>query len=177
MSLAVTSSVEWIVESTMAAEIALWIIAFVFVVVGMAGLVFPILPGSPLLFAGLFMAAWAEDFAHVGTGTLVLLGGMALLTYGVDFAASAFGAKRFGASHRAGFCSTLGVVVGLFFGLGGVIIGPFAGAVIGELSVRRDLQAAGRAGIGATIGLALGAAAKLALAFAMLGVFLMVRFL
>ncbi len=163
-------------EITVAAQIALWILAFVFALVGMAGLVFPALPGAPLLFTGLFMAAWADGFAHVGTWALVLLGIMALLTYVVDFAASAVGAKKFGASRRAMIGAVVGAVVGLFFGLVGVIIGPFIGAVIGELSVRLDLEAASRAGFGATIGLALGAAAKLAVAFAMLGIFLIFRF-
>ncbi len=163
-------------EITLAAQIGLWILAVLFTLVGVSGLVFPALPGAPLLFTGLFMAAWADGFAHVGTGALVLLGAMALLTYVVDFAASAVGARKFGASRRAMIGAVVGAVVGLFFGLVGVIIGPFIGAVIGELSVRLDLEAASRAGFGATIGLALGAAAKLALAFAMLGTFLIFRF-
>ncbi len=163
-------------EITLAAQIALWILAFLFTLVGVSGLVFPALPGAPVLFAGLFMAAWADGFAHVGTGALILLGVMALMTYVVDFAASAMGAKKFGASRRAVIGAVIGAVAGLFFGLVGVIIGPFIGAVIGELSLRLDFEAASRAGIGATIGLALGAAAKLALAFAMLGTFLIFRF-
>lgn len=163
-------------EMTTAAQIALWIIALLFMLTGLSGIVFPVLPGAPLLFAGLFLAAWADGFTHVGTWGLILLGAMALFTYVVDFAASAFGAKKFGASHRAVIGAALGAVVGIFFGLVGVIVGPFAGAVIGELSVRRDLEAASRAGVGATVGLALGAAAKLALAFAMLGTFLVFRF-
>jgi len=69
----------------------------------------------------------------------------------------------------------LGAVVGLFFGIPGVLLGPFAGAALGELSIGADVRAAGRAGIGATIGLALGAAAKMALALAMLGIFATMR--
>ena len=164
-------------EITMAAQIALWIMAVLFSLVGLSGLVFPALPGAPLLFTGLFLAAWADGFAHVGKWALLLLGAMALLTYVVDFAASALGAQKFGASRRAVIGAAIGAVVGIFFGLVGVIVGPFFGAVIGELSVRRDLEAASRAGVGATIGLALGAAAKLALAFAMVGIFLIFRFL
>ena len=53
------------------------------------------------LTAGLLLAAWAEDFQHVGTWTLAVIGGLALLTYAVDFIAGAVGAKRFGASPRA----------------------------------------------------------------------------
>ena len=86
------------------------------------------------------------------------------------------GAKRFGASPRAVTGALIGGVVGLFFGLPGVLLGPFAGAVIGELSVRSDLNAATRAGFGAALGLLVAAVAKIALAFTMIGVFLVVRF-
>ena len=158
-------------------EILLWIVAIILVLAGMAGLLFPILPGAPILFAGLFLAAWAEGFEHVGTGTLVVLGIMALLMYVLDFLAGAFGAKRFGASNRAIIGATLGAIIGIFFGIPGVLLGPFIGAVLGELTAQSDLKTAGRAGIGATVGLALGAAAKLALAFAMVGTFVVMRFL
>ena len=144
---------------------------------GFAGLALPALPGAPLLFAGLFCIAWAEDFAFVGTGTLVILGILAALTYAVDLIAGAFGVRRFGASSRAMLGATFGAIVGLFFGFIGIVIGPFIGAGIGELSTGRDLRAAGRAGIGATIGLVIGVAAKLTLAFAMIGIFILMRFM
>jgi uncharacterized protein YqgC (DUF456 family) len=76
-----------------------------------------------------------------------------------------------GAHPRAIAGAAAGTVVGIFFGIPGLIIGPFAGAVIGELSIGRDLQQAGKAGLGTVLGLALGAAAKLALTFAMIAVF------
>ncbi len=156
-------------------SILLWLLAAVLVVIGLAGLALPAIPGSPVLFSGLVIAAWAEDFAYVGAGTLVVLGVLALLTYAVDFAATAVGAKHFGATKRAVVGAALGALVGLFFGLLGVLIGPFLGAVAGELSARRPISDAGRAGLGATLGLALGAAAKLALGFSMVGVFAISR--
>jgi uncharacterized protein len=154
-----------------------WIFAFVLIALGLAGLVLPAIPGPALLFAGFLVAAWAEGFVHVGAGTLTALGAMALLAFLADFVAGAFGARRYGASTRSVLGATLGAIVGIFFGLVGILLGPFIGAVLGELSGRRDLVAAGRAGWGATIGLVLGTAAKLALGFAMLGLFLVVRFL
>jgi len=158
-------------------DILLWILAIILVIGGMAGLVFPVLPGAPVLYAGLFVAAWAEDFTHVGAKALILLGILTILTYAFDFLAGAFGAKRFGASRRAVIGATLGAIVGIFFGIPGIVLGPFIGAVLGELSNRPNLKAAGLAGIGATLGLVLGVAAKLTLAFAMLGIFIFVRFL
>ena len=156
-------------------DIILWILAIILVCGGLVGLVFPVLPGVPILYAGLFLAAWAEDFAYVGSKTLIVLGIMTALSYVLDFLAGAFGAKRFGASSRAVIGATLGAIVGIFFGIPGILLGPFIGAVLGELLNRPDLKAAGLAGVGATLGLALGVAAKLALAFAMLGIFVIVR--
>jgi uncharacterized protein len=63
-------------------------------------------------------------------------------------------------------------VLGLFLGLPGLIIGPFAGAVLGELSAHRDLKRAGRAGVAAWIGFAIGTAVKVALAFSMIAIFI-----
>jgi uncharacterized protein YqgC (DUF456 family) len=159
------------------ATLLLWLLAAILVLAGLVGLLLPVIPGVPLVFAGLLVAAWAEDFAYVGTGTLALLAVLVVLAYIVDFAATALGAKRFGASRRAVVGAALGAVVGIFFGLPGILLGPFIGAVIGELSAQRGLRDAGRAGLGATLGLVLGVAAKLALAFSMLGVFATARLL
>lgn len=156
--------------------VLVWLLAVALVIVGFAGLVIPGLPGAPLLFAGLFVAAWAEDFRYVGWGTLVVLALLGAATWLADFAASVFGVRRAGASPRAVVGAAIGAVVGLFFGLPGLVLGPFAGAVVGELSAARGLRQAGRAGVGATIGLALGLAAKLALGVAMVGVFAFDRF-
>lgn len=160
----------------MGEAILIWLVAAALVTLGIAGLLLPAIPGAPLLFLGLVAAAWAEDFVHVGFGTLAVLALMTLLAWGVDFAAAAFGARRFGATPRAAAGAALGTLVGLFFGLPGILLGPFLGAVIGEVLGRRTLGAAGRAGFGATLGLVIGAAVKMALAFAMLGVFLVMRF-
>lgn len=154
----------------------LWILAAGLVLAGFAGLLLPALPGPPLVFLGLVAAAWAEDFRYVGFWMLAVLAVLALVAYFVDFAATAFGAKRFGATPRAALGAALGTLVGLFFGLPGILLGPFAGAVLGELSSMRPIGEAGRAGFGATLGIALGAAIKIALAFVMVGVFLLARF-
>lgn len=155
----------------------LWLLAAVLIVVGFAGLILPAVPGIPLVFAGLVLLAWAEDFAYVGWITLTLLGMLALLSYGVDFLAAAFGAKRFGASPRAVAGAALGALGGLFFGLPGIVLGPFVGAIIGEFSGRTSARAAMQAGVGATVGLLFGALLKLALAFSMVGVFVLDRLL
>lgn len=161
----------------METTLVFWLVALLLVGTGLIGLFLPVLPGAPLIFAGLVIAAWAEDFRYAGLWTVVLLAILTLLTLAVDFWATIFGAKKFGASKRAVIGALIGLVIGIFLGFPGIIFGPFIGAVVGELSAQKDLKQATRAGIGATIGLVLGAAIKLALALTMIGVFLTVRFL
>jgi len=163
--------------NSMTTQILFLIIAGLIVAAGLIGLVLPAFPGAILIFLGFLLAAWAEGFTHIGFGTLSALGIMALLIYAVDLIAGAIGAKRFGASTRAIVGASIGAVVGLFFGIPGVLLGPFIGAVLGELSVQRNLLAAGKVGIGTTIGLALGVAAKLAVALSMIGLYLVIRFM
>jgi uncharacterized protein YqgC (DUF456 family) len=152
-----------------------WVLAVALAGIGLVGIALPVVPGAPLLFAGLALGAWLDDFRYVSEATVAGLAVMAIATYGIDFVAGSLGAKKFGASPRAVFGAACGAVAGLFFGLPGVILGPFVGAVLGELSAQRSLGEAGRAGLGATLGLALGAAAKLALGLSMVGIFVFAR--
>lgn len=154
-------------------QIAWYCVSALLIVGGFIGAIVPALPGVPLVFAGMLLAAWADSFRHVGVLTLVLLGvlsGFALL---VDVVASALGAKRVGASSRALWGAMCGTFAGLFFGLPGLLLGPFAGAVAGELTAGSKVEKATRVGIGTWLGLLFGTLAKLALCFTMLGIFLL----
>jgi uncharacterized protein YqgC (DUF456 family) len=148
------------------------VVALLLVLVGLAGIVLPAIPGMALIFAGLWLAAWADHFMRVGVPTIVLLGVVAAATYFVDIAMMSLGMKRLGASRRAMLGAAVGTIAGLFFGLPGVILGPFAGAVIGELTAHGDMTRAGRAGVAAWIGFAVGTAIKVGFAFVMIGIFL-----
>jgi uncharacterized protein len=153
-------------------SILLWVLGGALVAVGLAGIVLPGLPGHILILAGLILAAWADGFARVGVWPLAVIGLIAGASYLVDFAGAAVGAKKLGASSRAMVGAGLGTVAGLFFGLPGIILGPFVGAVIGELTVKQDLRQAGKAGVAAWIGFAIGTAVKVGMAFLMIGIFL-----
>ena len=157
--------------------VLLWTLAVALVTVGMIGIVMPALPGHLLILAGLVLAAWADGFERVGIPTLVVIGAIAVASYGVDFAAAALGAKRLGASKRAMTGAALGTLLGLFFGLPGLILGPFVGAVVGELTTNRDWRRAGQAGVAAWIGFAIGTAVKVGMAFAMIGIFIAALYL
>ena len=148
-----------------------YIIATVLTVVGVIGTIVPLLPGVPLVFAGLALAAWVDDFQKVSVFTVVLLGLLTAMAMLIDFAASAFGTKIAGASRWAFFGAALGAIVGIFFGPIGLFVGPFIGAVALEVLVTQNIEKSLHAGIGASIGILLGAVAKIALSFTMIGLF------
>jgi uncharacterized protein YqgC (DUF456 family) len=150
----------------------LWLVAVALVLVGIAGAVLPALPGVPLVFAGLFVAAWIDHFQKVGWLVLSVLGVLTVLSFVMDFVATGLGAKKSGASKLAVVGAAVGTVVGLFFSLPGLILGPFLGAVAGELLARKGRNQAVRAGLGTWLGLLLATAGKLALIFAMVGIFI-----
>ncbi|HET9271059.1 MAG TPA: DUF456 family protein [Vicinamibacterales bacterium] len=151
--------------------VLLWILGVAMVAIGLAGIVLPALPGHMLILAGLMVAAWADGFRHVSGWTLGVIAVIALASYGIDFVSAAVSTRKLGASRRAMAGAAIGTLGGLFFGLPGLIAGPFVGAVIGELTETRDMRQAGRAGLAATIGFAIGTAVKVAFAFVMIAIF------
>jgi uncharacterized protein YqgC (DUF456 family) len=153
-----------------------YVLAGILILVGIAGVILPAIPGLPLVFAGMLLAAWAGGFQQIGVTTLVILGVLTVLSLGIDFWAAAMGARRVGASRLALVGAIVGTLGGLVLGPVGLFIGPFVGALAGELLHGRRLDAAGmgqatRVGFGTWLGIAMGIALKLMLALAMLGLF------
>ena len=155
----------------MDATLLWYLAAAVLIVVGIAGTVLPALPGVPIVFAGMWLAAWVDDYSLIGIGAVVLLGVLAGLSVVLDFVAGLLGARRVAASNRALLGAAAGTVVGLFFGLLGLLLGPFLGALIGEASAGGTLQRSTHVGIATWVGLLFGTLAKVALSFTMLGIF------
>jgi uncharacterized protein YqgC (DUF456 family) len=153
-----------------------YVIAGILILVGIAGTILPALPGVPLVYAGMLLAAWTDGFQEVPVWVMVVLGAMTLLSLGIDFLATSLGAKRAGASKKAMIGAALGTFAGLVFGIPGLLLGPFIGAVAGEMIGGRQLREASKVGFGTWLGLALGAALKIALLFAMIGIFLTALF-
>ena len=149
----------------------LYLLAVVLVLVGIAGVILPALPGIPLVFAGLLLAAWADDFVHVGWLPLTVLGLLTLHSFAVDILATVVGAQRVGASRKALWGTFLGSIVGVFFMPIGLFVGPLAGALLGEYWHTRELGRSTKVGLATWLGILLGFALKLALVIAMLGLF------
>jgi uncharacterized protein YqgC (DUF456 family) len=152
--------------------VLLKLLAVLFVIAGVIGTVLPVMPGPFLVLGGLLLYAWTDGFAETGAWTITAISILTLLTAVIDPVATAFGAGRVGASRRAVVGAALGTLAGLFLGLPGLLVGPFVGAALAEYTARRDIAGAGRVGLGVWVGLLLGTAAKLALVFAAIGVFI-----
>jgi uncharacterized protein len=161
----------------MNSSLLLWLLAAVLVLVGLAGTLLPLLPGIPLMLIGMLIGAWADDFTRIGWVTLAILATLTALSLVIELVAAALGAKRVGASRAAIAGAALGTAFGFFLGLPGLILGPFVGALAGELFAHRDPRRAVHVGIGAWVGFMIGTIAKLAIAFMMLGVFLAALFI
>ncbi len=157
------------------------IVAILLVVVGIAGTVLPMLPGVPLVFAGLLLAAWHGGFDQVSILTMVIIGAIAAMAWAVNFFASVVTAKKVGASKYALWGAGIGAIVGIAGGIVGLIIGPAIGAIIGELishisaskEATTDVNTAKltTVGIAAGLGFVLALAIKIVLVLAMLAVF------
>jgi len=153
------------------ATIVPWIIAIALIVIGVVGTVVPAVPGVILVFAGMALAAWIDEFARIPVWLVVVLGVLTAIAWAVEYAAGVLGAKRAGASGRAILGAAIGTFAGIFTGLWGLLFMPLVGAAIGEYSAQRDLRRAGKVGVATWIGLLLGTAAKVAIVFAMIGIF------
>jgi uncharacterized protein len=163
----------WLESRTQGNAMTLWmILAVVMVIVGIAGTILPALPGLPLVWGGLMLAAWADGFVHVSGWTMLVLAIITAVAMALDFVSSLYGTKVAGASKWAMAGAGVGTLVGLFFGLPGLLLGPFIGALAAEWIYQENLGQATKAGLGAWLGLAIGTAAKMAAIFTMLGIFI-----
>jgi uncharacterized protein len=152
-------------------HVFLYSIAAVLMLVGLAGAVIPMLPGIPIIFGGIWLAAGVDHYRHVSSGWLIGIGIIAVVGMLLDFAAAALGAKRVGASAQAVAGALIGTVIGLFLGIPGLVFGPFVGALIGELIAGHDLQRSAHVGIATWAGLIFGTLMKLAASIMMVVLF------
>jgi len=150
---------------------ALWIVAVLMIVVGIAGTVLPALPGVVLVFAGIALAAWIDGFTVISGWTVGLLAVLTVVGVAVDYVAQLLSAQRAGATTLGIAGAAVGTVVGIFTGLIGLLFMPLIGAAIGEFIAHRDMMRAGRVGAATWVGLLVGAVLKLAIVFTMAGIF------
>lgn len=150
-------------------EIALYLLSVVLVIGGVAGAILPALPGIPMIFGGIWLAAAVDEYRHLGWGWLVAIAIAGAIGVGLDFVSASLGAKRIGASPRALWGAGAGTVVGMFFGIPGLLLGPFVGAMVGELWSGQSILRSAHVGVSTWIGMLLGIVAKVVISFLMIG--------
>ena len=160
-------------------------VAFLLILVGVAGTIVPALPGIPMIFAGAWLIGYMEDYQYFGWGTLIALGVLGtLIALGVltvisliiDWVSQTMGAQKAGATKLGLSGAFLGTIIGIPFGLVGIFLFPVLGAFIGEMIGHRDMRKAGKVSWATWIGMIAGIAAKLAIAFIMIGIMCVMRF-
>ena len=156
-------------------EVAVFALALLLLLAGLAGTLLPVIPGLPLMWLTLVGYGWFTGWQAYGFTGLLVTGLVVLLSLVVDHAAAVLGAKTFGASRAGLIGAFLGGLLGLiFFSLPGLILGVFLGAMALELLVsRRNLGEALTAGIGALLGFLAGSLFKFMLGLGLLGFFVL----
>lgn len=152
----------------MSIDTLLYVIAALLIVAGLVGAVVPLLPGIPLIFGGIWLLAGVDHYRHLGLGWLLSIGLVGAVGLSMDLLAGALGAKRLGASPRAVWGALAGTVIGMFFGLPGLLLGPFVGAVLGELASGNSVLRSAHVGVGTWIGFIFGTLIKLVASLSML---------
>jgi uncharacterized protein YqgC (DUF456 family) len=147
------------------------IVVGLLMVAGLVGAVVPVLPGTPLIFAGALLHAFATDFQSLGFGRLAILALLAIVASVLEHLAGALGARKFGGGRGAVIGAIIGVVVGLAWPPFGLLICPIAGAIIGELLRTRAIGPSVRTGVGTALGMIVGVAMHMALAVVMVALF------
>ena len=147
----------------------LLVLGVLIIVAGIVSLALPLVPGVAIIFFGIVVVAWADDFTRIGPAMLGVLLVLTLIAMVADNVAGMFGAKRAGASGWGVFGAGVGAVVGLPFGLPGVILGPAIGALAFEYMKNPDLARAGKAGLGGLFGFVLAVVAKAVFGLTLVG--------
>lgn len=149
-------------------DIFLIILAVLFVLVGIAGSVLPVLPGPPIAYIGLWFAQWSQ-YGNFSTRFMVWTGVAMVIVSVIDNILPPYITKSSGGSKYAAIGSVVGMLVGMFFTSIGIILGMLLGAFIGEwIFAKQSVKDAFKASLGAFAGFVLGTGIKLFYCFYLL---------
>ena len=148
------------------------LLALLIMGVGVAGALLPALPSTPIVWAGAILHRLYFGDASTSWTVLIIISIVMLFSLMIDFLASMLGAQKLGATRRGILGALIGGVIGVFFSVPGLLLGPFLGALVFEWSGGMALGDSARAGLGALLGLLAGTLGKLACCLAMIGLFM-----
>jgi uncharacterized protein YqgC (DUF456 family) len=144
---------------------------YLLMLVGLAGCILPMLPGTPLVFAGIYIYAWLTGFTVISRNLILIFLILTVISVVIEYVSSSIGSKKLGASKLGFIGAFIGAVIGVFFVPWGLILGPLAGALTGELIIGKNIKEAVRSGTGAVIGFFGGTLLKIAISFIMIAFF------
>lgn len=144
----------------------LLILGIILMLIGIIGCLVPVLPGPPLSFLGIILLHLSR-FGEFTYSALIVFAAITIVVSILDYIVPIWGTKRFGGSKYGTRGATVGLIIGIFLGPAGIIIGPFVGAVVGELLFKDDMKYAFKAGFGSLLGFMTGIGLKLAASFVM----------
>jgi uncharacterized protein YqgC (DUF456 family) len=156
-------------------EITYFIIALLIMIVGLLGVILPVIPGIVIIFVSTLLYGSLTGFETISVRLIVVFGVLTALTYLLDYLATAFGVKKMGGSFAGASGAVIGMILGFLIpgvGLFGFVIGAFIGAFIFELMVVKETRIALKAGLGSFLGFLLGGFIKFVIGSIMIGVFI-----
>lgn len=140
-------------------QMGLYVLAAVLYAVGLVGCFVPVLPGPPVAYVGFL--CWLGAAHAFGWRVAAFAGAVVVLATVLDMVVPGWGARKFHSTRWGAWGAVAGALAGAFFFPAGLLLGPFAGAVAGELLAGRPFGEAAMGGVGAMLGFLFGLAAKL----------------
>ena len=154
-------------------HILILIISLLIMLGGLSGIVFPVIPSTPMIWLGVFIYAVCDGFESINWPLLLIFAVLTIISLVLDYLGGIIGAKKYGATKWGMIGSVIGGIGGFFMGgIIGLIFGPFFGAVLLELIFDKDITGAFKSGVGTLVGFLGGAIAKLAIGVIIIGIFI-----
>jgi uncharacterized protein YqgC (DUF456 family) len=153
-------------------EILLFIIVLMVMIIGLAGVILPVLPGIPLIFAAAVLYAVLTGFKQITLSLVLIFAGLTVFGLVVDYLANYLSVRKMGGGRAGAIGAVIGLMIGIWFGLIWIIILPFLLAVVLELIAGKEARGALTAGFGALVGLLFGGLTRFIIGCVMIGIFI-----
>ena len=152
-------------------EILLFVAVLIIMIIGLSGVILPVLPGIPLIFAAAVLYGILTHFQEINLQLILIFAGMTAFGLIIDYLANYFSVRKMGGGRAGAVGAVIGLLIGIWFGIVWIIVLPFLLAVLFELIAGKEGRQALSAGFGAFVGLLLGGLTRFAIGCVMIGIF------